>query len=393
MSRVSSQEKSTVLQKFENSFMTKLTTDGTDSRQELAILAGSQLHITGKLKPGRNGNSGNLVMRNFQLTVEGDGQNTHGELLAEPLPTGTLEHTVPDSVFSLGLTPGKMVSPDGVVESEFFKKLPANTCVILKGKGDGQKVGKVILAIKKDEMLRIVPRPKAEVGESHFVRPKSNEQAFAFDMIADPEIKFTALYGPAGTGKTVTAIAAGLKILSGLNMSGQTVLDGDRVYGSNTDNNPCHVLVVRPVCPIGNDLGSLPGDREEKIDPWAQAIQDAGHYISVCTGDTDLSKSVEVTTVTHMRGRTLNKELVVIDDAQNFRPEDMLTLLTRIASTSKVVITGDPDQIDARGLSVHCNGLDHVIRRLIGWERFACVKLVKNLRCPDAAEVAERLKV
>lgn len=239
--------------------MKKTLTPGKGNEMDTLLthaLSNRRVVITGQLEQGKNGNSGRFMLRGLGLTVVENSRNAHVAVPAESLPTGIVECTVPDSAFSAGLNPGKMISPEGLVKWDFFQKLPPNTCTLLKGADGGSKTGKLILAVKKGDMLRIVLRPKGEADEGRNIQPKNIEQAFAIDLLTDPKIKLVVLYGPGGTGKTVTAIMAGLKLSRGFNARSceQPVLGNVGGDDPIADSNPSHVTVVRPVCPIGKEL-------------------------------------------------------------------------------------------------------------------------------------------
>ncbi len=218
------------------------------------------------------------------------------------------------------------------------------------------------------------------------LRPRNKEQRFALDLLLDDDIKVVALDGPAGTGKTLTAVAAAL----------QQVVE-ERRYS--------RICVYRPVVPVGKaEVGYLPGTLDEKLDPWMAAITDAVYAL---TGpDHDGTRSREGATevldeirargqltmesVTHLRGRTLHSSFVIIDESMNLSPQVGKTILTRIAADSKVVFTGDTSQIDAAFLSEQTNALTALVTAFAGQEVFGHVRLLRGERSP-LAELAARL--
>lgn len=213
------------------------------------------------------------------------------------------------------------------------------------------------------------------------MRPRNKEQRFALDLLLDDEVTVVALDGPAGTGKTLLAVAAGL----------QQVIEEGR-YG--------RICVYRPVVPVGKaDLGYLPGTLDEKLDPWMAAITDAVYALTEGRSQEDANRVLEeirargqltMESVTHLRGRTLHNSFVIVDEAMNLSPQVGKTILTRIAADSKVIFTGDTSQIDAAFLSEQTNALTALVTAFSGQECFGHVRLVRGERSP-LAELASRL--
>ena len=218
------------------------------------------------------------------------------------------------------------------------------------------------------------------------LRPRNKEQRFALDLLLDDDIKVVALDGPAGTGKTLTAVAAAL----------QQVVE-ERRYS--------RICVYRPVVPVGKaDVGYLPGTLDEKLDPWMAAITDAvyaltgpdhsGHRkqedAAQVLDEIRARGQLTMESVTHLRGRTLHSSFVIIDESMNLSPQVGKTILTRIAADSKVVFTGDTSQIDAAFLSEQTNALTSLITAFAGEDCFGHVRLLRGERSP-LAELAARL--
>ena len=180
------------------------------------------------------------------------------------------------------------------------------------------------------------------------VRPRNLEQYFALDMLLSPDIHLLTLVGKAGTGKTLLAIAAGLQ---------SVVQDG--AYS--------RMLVSRPIFPMGRDVGYLPGTVEEKLNPWMQPIFDNLEYIfssgrgrmSEHRNYEDLVASgvIQVEPLTYIRGRSLPNQFLVVDEAQNLTPHQIKTVITRCGADTKIVLTGDPYQIDNPYVDAASNGL------------------------------------
>lgn len=180
---------------------------------------------------------------------------------------------------------------------------------------------------------------------------RNKEQAFAIDMLMNPEIKVISLVGRAGSGKTLLAIAAGLQ---------QTI-------GLRAENNHYSRLIVsRPVQPLGKDIGFLPGTMEEKMLPWLMPIQDNLKFLM---GDrTNLEMyvekgKIEIEALTYIRGRSISNAFIVIDEAQNLTKHEIKTIITRIGEGTKIILTGDVEQIDNVYVNETSNGLAHAVEK------------------------------
>ena len=220
------------------------------------------------------------------------------------------------------------------------------------------------------------------VPEPWGLRPRNKEQRFALELLLDPEIAVVALDGRAGTGKTILAIAAAL----------EQVVEQPRYE---------RVAVYRPLVPVGRaDVGFLPGGLDEKLDPWMSAIhdaivaltdrgssRDARHLIDELTARGQLS----LESVTFLRGRSLHRQIVVIDEAQNLEPTTLRTILTRVGEGTKVVFTGDTSQIDAPYLGESNNALAVLTNAFTDQPCFGHVTLTACERSDVASLAAELL--
>jgi PhoH-like ATPase len=209
------------------------------------------------------------------------------------------------------------------------------------------------------------------------VRPRNLEQYFALDMLLSPDIHLLTLVGKAGTGKTLLAVAAGLQ---------SVVQDG--AYS--------RMLVSRPIFPMGRDVGYLPGTVEEKLNPWMQPIFDNLEYI-FSNGRGRMSEHrnyeelvasgvIQIEPLTYIRGRSLPNQFLVVDEAQNLTPHQVKTVITRCGADTKIVLTGDPYQIDNPYVDAASNGLTVVAQRFQDEGIGAHVTLSKGER----SELAER---
>jgi len=254
---------------------------------------------------------------------------------------------------------------DHVVDLPAARDLPCNTGVVLHA-GSQSGLGRV----RDDKRVHL-----ARSDRSLFdVRGRSAEQRIAIDMLADPEVGIVSLGGPAGTGKSVLALAAGL----------------DAVLEQRTHNR---VIVFRPIFPVGGqDLGYLPGSEAEKMLPWGAAVTDA---LEAIAGQEVIDEVfgrglLEVLPLTHIRGRSLTDSFVVIDEAQNLERTVLLTALSRLGQGSRVVLTHDIAQRDNLRVGRH-DGIASVIDTLKGHPLFGHVSLTRAERSPVAALVTQVL--
>ncbi len=213
------------------------------------------------------------------------------------------------------------------------------------------------------------------------IRPRNKEQHYALDLLLNDDIKLVTLVGKAGTGKTLLAIAAGLQ---------KCVEEG--VYQK--------LLVSRPIFPLGKDIGFLPGDIEEKLNPWMQPIYD---NIELLLGFSKAEKKegrshqelidlgyIEIEPLTYIRGRSIPNQFMIVDEAQNLTPHEVKTIITRVGENTKIILTGDPYQIDNPYVDASNNGLTTVVERFKGQAIAGHVTLMKGERSP-LAELAANI--
>ncbi len=214
------------------------------------------------------------------------------------------------------------------------------------------------------------------------IHPLNTEQKCALDLLLRDEIKLVTMIGPAGTGKTLLALAAGLR----------KVFD-EGVYS--------RILVSRPIMPLGKDIGYLPGTKEEKLFHWMQPIYDNLEFLCQSTGgdangqETQKwimeSKKIEMEAVTYIRGRSLPKVYIVIDEAQNLTPHEIKTIISRAAEGTKVVVVGDPTQIDNPYLDQDSNALTFLVGKFKQFPLYGHVFLKRTERSELAGLAAEVL--
>lgn len=210
------------------------------------------------------------------------------------------------------------------------------------------------------------------------IKALNKEQKFALELLNNDQIKVVTLVGRAGTGKTLLALAVGL----------ESILE---------KNTYSRLLVTRPVIPVGEDLGYLPGSKEEKLRPWMQPIYDNLEFLMRNTPEPyevlqDLIRrgALELEALTYIRGRSIPRQFIICDEAQNLSPHMIKTLITRVGEDTKIVLTGDPEQIDHPYLDANSNGLTYLVERLKGEDIAGHVTLVKGERS-RVAEMGGRL--
>jgi PhoH-like ATPase len=203
------------------------------------------------------------------------------------------------------------------------------------------------------------------------IRPRNKEQHCALDLLLCDDIKLITLIGKAGTGKTMLALAAGL----------QKVVE-EQLYSK--------MLVSRPIFPLGRDVGYLPGDIEEKLNPWMQPIYDNVEYLmGLSKQERKTGRSyqelidlgyIEIEPLTYIRGRSIPNQFIIVDEAQNLTPHEVKTIITRVGEQTKVVLTGDPYQIDNPYVDATSNGLTTVVEKFKGEPVAGHVTLSKGER-------------
>ncbi|RHW36546.1 PhoH family protein [Neobacillus notoginsengisoli] len=210
------------------------------------------------------------------------------------------------------------------------------------------------------------------------INPRNVQQTMAIELLLRKDIHLVTLSGKAGTGKTLLALAAGLMQTEDL-----------KQYKK--------LLVARPIVPLGKDLGYLPGEKQEKLRPWMQPIFDNLEFLFNTKKPGELDAilagmgSIEVEGLTYIRGRSLPDQYIIIDEAQNLTKHEVKTILTRVGDGSKIVLMGDPEQIDHPYLDAYNNGLTYVAEKFKDQPLSGHVKLIKGERSGLARLAAELL--
>ena len=222
------------------------------------------------------------------------------------------------------------------------------------------------------------------------VTPRNKEQHFGLDLLLDKRVPIVSLIGKAGSGKTLCALAAGL----------QQVLEPSRGKGRNKQENASEtfykrLIVTRPVQPLGKDIGFLPGTLEEKMAPWLMPVQDNLQFL---LGDDKATLemymeagTIEIEALTYIRGRSIANAYIIVDEAQNLTKHELKTIITRVGEGTKIVLTGDIEQIDNIYLDETSNGLTYAVEKLKSYQITGHVTLLKGERSEVASLAAKVL--
>ncbi len=257
------------------------------------------------------------------------------------------------------------------------KELYPNEFVMLRSSSDPKKTALSRFVNYNKPLKRISSKV-----EAYEIRPRNKEQGYAMDLLLDPKIKLVTIMGSAGSGKTLVALAAGMH---------QSI---DCMENAGKKLPYRKLIVSRPVQPMGKDIGYLPGTLEEKMLPWLAPIHDNLEFI---VGDAQYLEtwisngSIQIEALTYIRGRSIGESYIIIDEAQNLSKHEVKTIITRIGEGTKIVLTGDVEQIDAMYLDATTNGLAHAIESLKEYEITGHITLQKGERSEIATIAAKVL--
>lgn len=287
---------------------------------------------------------------------------------------------VPESLVDKFYVEGQLLLPKEFKEDH---KLYPNEIVVIKNVHNGVTTKSAITkCITHDKPLV----PVAKIDHAFGLKPRNKEQSFSLDLLYDENIKLLTLVGPSGTGKTLLALASALDQLKGL--------------GNNAKYEK--LIVTRPVQPLGRDIGFLPGTLEEKMEPWISPIRDNINFLmgSKKSAHRRVSQTgkdkkpvdeyylsimqerglIEIEAITFIRGRSIPNSFIIIDEAQNLSMHELKTIITRVGDNTKIVLTGDIEQIDNVHVDAFSNGLSYAVERFKDYELAGHVTLQKGER-------------
>jgi PhoH-like ATPase len=284
----------------------------------------------------------------------------------EEVYTGFTTHLVDDAIID------RFYQGEKLYISEKDKKLFPNQYVMLVSNANEKKT-----ALAKFKNYNYALSKVREFKDGVWdIRAKNKEQQFALDMLMDPEIKIVSILGRAGGGKTLIAIAAAL----------QQIL-ADTTYKK--------LIVSRPVQPMGRDIGFLPGTLEEKMTPWLAPVQDNLEFLM--GDDKEHLKmlvekgTIEMEALTFIRGRSISNAFIIIDEAQNLSMHELKTIVTRVGEDTKIILTGDIEQIDNAYVDATTNGLTYAVEKFKDFELAGHITLQKGERSAVASLAASVL--
>jgi PhoH-like ATPase len=303
-------------------------------------------------------------------------------LIAEDYDTERVEITELYTGFAEVLVPreavDQMYKPGAEVEVPQQDKLFPNQCVLLKDETNPSHTAMGRFNAAKGRVVPLLRMIKEGIWG---VRPRNMEQAFVLDLLLNDDIKLVTIVGKAGTGKTLMAIASGLHKV--------------------TEESLYHKLLVsRPIFPLGRDIGYLPGSIEEKLNPWMQPIFDNVEFLmNLSRADKKAGRGyhelvdlglIEIEPLTYIRGRSIPNQFIIVDEAQNLTPHEVKTIITRVGDNTKIILTGDPFQIDNPYVDATNNGLVHVVNRFKNEKIAGHITMAKGERSA-LAELAANL--
>jgi PhoH-like ATPase len=315
-----------------------------------------------------------LVSKDINLRIKADAMGLQAEdyetdrVYIKDLYTGMIERTVSSQQIASFRANGELVLDGGK------KYFPNEYCTLI----DETNPKRAALTKVDAAGQKLVPIMDCREG-IWGIKPRNREQHFAFDALLDDRVKLVTLMGKAGTGKTLLAMAAGLK----------------RVVH---DREFRRLVVARPTISMGKELGFLPGSLEEKLAPWMQPIHDALEMLSDLnmghehrrSGDLMRSGSIVVEALSYIRGRSIANQFMIIDEAQNLTPLEVKTIITRVGTGTKIVFTGDPYQIDNPYVDSSSNGFNYIVSRFRAEAVAAHIELQKGERS-ELAELAANI--
>jgi PhoH-like ATPase len=332
------------------------------------------LSLACEIKSSRPKSQTVLVTKDINLRIKADALGVLAEdyendrVLIKDLYTGMIELTMPTEKVAKFRANGELELNGN---RQYF---PNEYCTLI----EETNPKRTALAKVDPTSTKLVPIIDCREG-IWGIKPRNREQHFGFDALLDDRIKLVTLMGKAGTGKTLLAMAAGLK---------RTVLD--REFR--------RLVVARPTISMGKELGFLPGSLEEKLAPWMQPIHDALEMLGDLnmghehrrSGDLMRSGSIVVEALSYIRGRSIANQFMIIDEAQNLTPLEAKTIITRVGHGTKIILTGDPYQIDNPYVDSSSNGFNYIVSRFRAEAVAAHIEFQKGERS-ELAELAANI--
>jgi PhoH-like ATPase len=289
----------------------------------------------------------NLLAKDFQINKAIDDK--------EHLYTGLVTHLVDDQIIE------RFYAGESIYITKEERRLFPNQFVMMVSNQNDKKTALARFINYATPLRKLKEYPKGIWG----VKPKNKEQQFALDLILDPKVPVVTLAGTSGTGKTLVALAACVEQVM-----------SQKIYKK--------FIVMRPVQPVGKDIGFLPGTKEEKLEPFMQPIIDNLHFIfsddTMVLEDYLERRVIEVECITYIRGRSIPNAIILLDESQSLNSHEIKTILTRLGEGSKIVITGDLKQIDNVYVNETTSGFTNVIEKFKDQEVAGHVTLSKGER-------------
>lgn len=328
------------------------------------------------VKKGNNKKQVSLVSRDINMRVKCDSIGlvcedfVSGQIVTntDELYTGFTDYLIDDQIID------RIYNKEDVyLEKDDIQAFPQQFVMLVSNQNEKKT------ALTKFEnynnALRVAPDFKNGIWG---LKPRNKEQMFALNLLMDPKIPIVTMTGKAGCGKTLLAIAAGLQ---------QIMEEKTKRYKK--------LVVSRPVQPVGKDIGFLPGTLEEKMSPWLMPIQDNLEFLLGDNKETiDMlydNGTIEIEALTYIRGRSISNAFIIIDEAQNLSLHELKTIITRVGEGTKIVLTGDIEQIDNVYLDSTSNGLSHAVEKFKEHSIAGHISLKKGERSKVATLAAKIL--
>ena len=283
------------------------------------------------------------------------------------LYTGFTKHLVDDEIVD------QFYDGEDIYLDKDEVRLYPNQMIMLVSNSNEKKTGLARFVNYNSSLKKINDK-----GDVWGVRSRNKEQKFALDLLLDENVPVVTLVGKAGSGKTLCAIAAGLH---------QTVEDGQ-------ESTYRRLIVTRPIQPLGRDIGYLPGSMEEKMIPWLSPIKDNLEHLMGDKKTLDMYINdgiIEIEALTYIRGRSILNAYIVIDECQQLTQHEIKTILTRVGEDTKIIFTGDVEQIDNVYVDEFSNGLTYVVEKFKSYDLSGHVKMEKGERSKVATLAAKIL--